>query len=86
MGDANGSPGASSHYPLIVALTALGGVIIATLVAIFADEGNDPAARVARTSMGFLVAIVWIMAIADEVVQVLQARTFEQNLLSINPY
>jgi solute carrier family 24 (sodium/potassium/calcium exchanger), member 6 len=48
------------------------GVVIAILVIIFANEGNDPAARVARTSMGFFVAIVWIMAIADEVVQVLQ--------------
>ena len=29
----------------------------------------------ARSSMGFFVAIVWIMAIADEVVQVLQVSS-----------
>lgn len=66
----------SAHYPLMLAFTAVGAVIIAILVAIFADKGNDPAARIARTSMGFLVAIVWIMAIADEVVQVLQTFGF----------
>jgi sodium/potassium/calcium exchanger 6 len=62
--------GWAAHLKLICALVA--GSIAAILVVAFADEGNDPAARVARTSMGFLVAIVWIMAIADEVVQVLQ--------------
>ncbi len=56
--------------------SGVGGAIVAVLVILFADEGNDPAARVARTSMGFFVAVVWIMAIADEVVQVLQASLF----------
>ena len=45
---------------------------IAVLVVIFSDKGNDPAGRSARTFMGFAIAIVWIMAIADEVVAVLQ--------------
>jgi sodium/potassium/calcium exchanger 6 len=53
-------------------ITAIAGSLTGVLVALFADEGNDPAARVARSAMGFLVGIVWIMAIADEVVQVLQ--------------
>lgn len=66
--------GASPNFTLFTAVTAILGSVVAVLVAIFADKGNDPAARVARASMGFLVAIVWIMAIADEVVQVLQVR------------
>lgn len=41
---------------------------------VFADKGAHPTAQMARCSMGFLVAIVWIMAIADEVVNVLQVR------------
>lgn len=51
---------------------AVAGLAVALLVLIFADKGMHPTARMARCSMGFLVAIVWIMAIADEVVQVLQ--------------
>jgi sodium/potassium/calcium exchanger 6 len=51
---------------------AIAGVTVAIIVAVFADKGAHPTARMARCSMGFLVAIVWIMAIADEVVQVLQ--------------
>jgi sodium/potassium/calcium exchanger 6 len=42
------------------------------LVAIFADYGNDKGGKMIRAFMGFGVAIVWIMAIADEVVDVLQ--------------
>jgi sodium/potassium/calcium exchanger 6 len=41
----------------------------------FADKGEHPASKMARCSMGFFVAIVWIMAIADEVVNVLQVCT-----------
>ncbi|KAG8822877.1 hypothetical protein FRC18_010876 [Serendipita sp. 400] len=68
--------GSSPNYVWYMLMGLVGGVITAVLVALFADEGNDAAARVARTSMGFLVAIVWIMAIADEVVQVLQTFGF----------
>lgn len=35
----------------------------------------------ARCFMGFFVAVIWIMAIADEVVQVLQVRRFLRSLL-----
>ena len=41
---------------------------------IFADTGLDAAGRMTRCSMGFFVSIVWIMAIADEVVNVLQVN------------
>ena len=44
------------------------------LVAVFAQKGTHPTARLARCTMGFVVAIVWIMAIADEVVEVLQVN------------
>ncbi|KDQ57198.1 hypothetical protein JAAARDRAFT_35805 [Jaapia argillacea MUCL 33604] len=47
------------------------GLAAGALVAVFANKGEHPTARVVRCSMGFFVAIVWIMAIADEVVNVL---------------
>lgn len=49
------------------------GLVAGALVLSFSDNGDHPAARLARCSMGFLLAMVWIMAIADEVVKVLQA-------------
>jgi sodium/potassium/calcium exchanger 6 len=52
--------------------TAVCGFAVAALVLVFADERSHPTARMARCSMGFLVAIAWIMAIADEAVNVLQ--------------
>ncbi|KAF9524833.1 Sodium/calcium exchanger protein-domain-containing protein [Crepidotus variabilis] len=48
------------------------GFALAVLVLLFSDKGESVAARMTRCSMGFLVAVVWIMAIADEVVNVLQ--------------
>jgi sodium/potassium/calcium exchanger 6 len=53
-------------------VTLFSGFVLGVLVAVFADKGNHPSARIARCSMGFFVSIVWIMAIADEVVNVLQ--------------
>jgi sodium/potassium/calcium exchanger 6 len=51
---------------------AIAGVTAGALVAIFGDKGTHPATRSACSSLGFLVAIVWIVAIADEVVHVLR--------------
>ncbi|KAF9450353.1 hypothetical protein P691DRAFT_810544 [Macrolepiota fuliginosa MF-IS2] len=56
----------------IMIATVATGFVVGTLVTIFADKGAHPTAKMARCSMGFIVAIVWIMAIADEVVNVLQ--------------
>ncbi|TDL25481.1 hypothetical protein BD410DRAFT_784471 [Rickenella mellea] len=56
--------------------TGLIGLAAATLVAIFAERGDTPWARMARCFMGFFVAVVWIMAIADEVVNVLKTFGF----------
>lgn len=55
---------------------AVAGVAVATLIVVFADRGENGAFTMARCFMGFFVAIVWIMAIADEVVQVLQVGQF----------
>ncbi|KAF8992834.1 Sodium/calcium exchanger protein-domain-containing protein [Cyathus striatus] len=66
-----------SLYELWVILAILvSGIAVGTLVAIFAQKGDHPTAQMVRCSMGFFVAIVWIMAIADEVVNVLQTFGF----------
>ena len=64
--------GHARHFRLILGLTSLGSIAIAALVAIFADRGNDRGGRLVCSFAGFGVAIVWIMAIADEVVNILQ--------------
>lgn len=56
--------------------TLIGGLIVGALVIMYAEKGNSPAALLSRCLMGFLVAIVWIMAIADQVVNVLQVCRF----------
>ncbi len=66
--------GDMKQFPIYATVIGIAGAVTAMLVLILADDGSDPAGRVARCSMGFFVAIVWIMAIADEVVQVLQVR------------
>ncbi|CAE6416202.1 unnamed protein product [Rhizoctonia solani] len=61
------------HVAWYILAASLCGVSVSTLTAVFANDGKNPAARLARCFIGFGVAMVWIMAIADEVVQVLQA-------------
>ena len=65
-------PGVERHAMWYLIATAAAGITTAILVLIFSDRGNDPAGRLARCFMGFIVAIVWIMTIADEVVSVLK--------------
>ena len=55
--------------------TLVVGLVLGTLVIIFADTGLSAAGRMIRCSIGFLVAVVWIMAITDEVVNVLQVSS-----------
>ncbi|KAJ3926414.1 MAG: Sodium/calcium exchanger protein-domain-containing protein [Lentinula lateritia] len=55
---------------------AIAGIGLAASVIVFVDRGDNMAFKMARCFMGFFVAIVWIMAIADEVVQVLQTFGF----------
>ncbi|KAH8994874.1 Sodium/calcium exchanger protein-domain-containing protein [Lactarius akahatsu] len=52
------------------------GVLFRIPVFLFAIKGDNQVWLLARCSMGFLVAMVWIMAIADEVVNVLQTFGF----------
>ncbi|KAJ3503447.1 hypothetical protein NLJ89_g8430 [Agrocybe chaxingu] len=64
--------GSSPRLLWLLLGTGLTGLAAGILILFFSDKGSSPAARMARCSMGFCVAIVWIMAIADEVVNVLQ--------------
>lgn len=57
---------------LILGFVAIAGAVASGLVLVFAERGEEPSAQMARCFMGFIVAIVWIMAIADEVVNVLK--------------
>lgn len=52
--------------------TVIAGTVVAILVLIFSTHGEHSTMRSLRCSMGFFVAIIWIMAIADEVVGVLR--------------
>lgn len=62
------------HEMLLLMAAALAGAVAAVLVLVFADNGNNPSGQLARCFMGFFVAVIWIMAIADEVVNVLKVR------------
>ncbi|KAG1887304.1 Sodium/calcium exchanger protein-domain-containing protein [Suillus subluteus] len=66
----------ADHLMFLALGTAVCGLAVAALVLVFADGRSHPTARMARCSMGFLVAIAWIMAIADEAVNVLQTFGF----------
>ena len=62
-----------SHRGWLLLASVIAGLTIGIMVTVFGDKGDNPTFRMVRCSMGFLVAVVWIMAIADEVVDVLQA-------------
>jgi len=64
------------HEMWLLVATVIAGIAAAILVLIFSTHGEHPTMRILRCSMGFFVAIVWIMAIADEVVGVLKAFGF----------
>ncbi|KAG2017912.1 hypothetical protein CC2G_007373 [Coprinopsis cinerea AmutBmut pab1-1] len=59
------------HLGLLLA-AVLAGFALAILVIAIGGDGSHASGKMLRCSMGFLVSIVWIMAIADEVVNVLQ--------------
>ncbi|CAE6535755.1 unnamed protein product [Rhizoctonia solani] len=60
------------HVAWYTLAASLCGVSVSALTMVFANDGKNPAAQLARCFIGFGVAMIWIMAIADEVVQVLQ--------------
>lgn len=57
---------------MIIETTLAASLLAGVLVIVFANRGNDQAGKLIRCFLGFFVAVVWIMAIADEVVNVLQ--------------
>jgi sodium/potassium/calcium exchanger 6 len=61
-----------AYERLLLLGIGLAGLAAGISVALFADKGDHRGWLQARCSMGFLVAVVWIMAIADEVVNILQ--------------
>lgn len=73
----------AQHEPWILLAAGVAGTAIGILVAVFSQKGEHPTARLARCTMGFIVAIVWIMAIADEVVAVLQVMQRASTLRSV---
>ncbi|KAH9928311.1 Sodium/calcium exchanger protein-domain-containing protein [Fomitopsis serialis] len=66
----------TKHEPWLLLATGVAGFTIGILVLVFSDKGSHPTALLARCIMGFMVAVVWIMAIADEVVEVLTTFGF----------
>ena len=66
----------------ILLATGVAGLAGALLTLLFSDKGNNTTGIGARCAMGFIVAVVWIMAIADEVVNVLKVRV----VVSISSY
>ena len=56
------------------------------LVALFAGKGDKRGWVLVRCTMGFLVAVVWIMAIADEVVDILQVSKANMSIWCLNEH
>ncbi|KAJ7773220.1 Sodium/calcium exchanger protein-domain-containing protein [Mycena metata] len=68
--------GGNKHQTWALLSAGIVGFAASVLVALFVENGEHPSFRMTRCSMGFIVAVVWIMAIADEVVKVLQTFGF----------
>ncbi|KZT00823.1 uncharacterized protein LAESUDRAFT_687551 [Laetiporus sulphureus 93-53] len=66
----------TKHEPWLLLATGVAGFAVGIIVAVFSDRGTHAGAQLTRCTMGFMVAVVWIMAIADEVVEVLQTFGF----------
>lgn len=60
------------NEPWLLLAAGIAGATVGVLVVVFSGKGESSGTRLARCTMGFIVAVVWIMAIADEVVEVLQ--------------
>jgi sodium/potassium/calcium exchanger 6 len=54
----------------------LAGVVAAGFTLVYADDGSSKPWRLVRCFAGFVCSMVWIAAIADEVVTVLQVSSF----------
>ncbi|KAF8340649.1 Sodium/calcium exchanger protein-domain-containing protein [Cantharellus anzutake] len=70
--------GGKSYGVWIELATLVVGISAAVLVLCSVGEGRDPGLRLALCLLGFMVSVVWIMAIADEVVQLLEVSFDDQ--------
>ncbi|EIN04803.1 hypothetical protein PUNSTDRAFT_146140 [Punctularia strigosozonata HHB-11173 SS5] len=66
----------ATHEGYLLFAVGAAGLALAAVVAVLAGKNEHPTVRMVRCAMGFMVAVVWIMAIADEVVSVLQTFGF----------
>ena len=64
----------------------LAGSAAGILVTLFAGKGDNRGWLLVRCSMGFLIAVVWIMAIADEVVNILQVSKANMSIWGLNEH
>ncbi len=64
----------------------LAGLAAGIFVALFAGEGENRGWLLVRCTMGFLVAVVWLMAIADEVVNILQVSKANRIMWGLNEH
>ena len=64
----------------------LAGSAAGILVALFAGKGDNRGWLLVRCTMGFFVAVVWIMAIADEVVNILQVSKVNMSIWGLNEH
>lgn len=68
--------GEMEHMWYILLTCLVAGSIAAAVVMLKATDGSEQAWRMVRCFGGFICSMVWIAAIADEVVSVLQVRQF----------
>ncbi|KZP00560.1 hypothetical protein CALVIDRAFT_595346 [Calocera viscosa TUFC12733] len=64
--------GTNQYFLWMVLVCGLVGLTLSGIVLRYGGTGKHPAFKLLRCFLGFGVAMVWIMAIADEVVRVLQ--------------
>ena len=64
----------------------LAGLTAGILVALFSGKGDNRGWLLVRCTMGFFVAVVWIMAIADEVVSILQVSKRNMSIWDLNEH
>ncbi len=60
------------YFPWILLAAGVAGIVGAVTVMYTATDGSTPTWRIVRCFAGFVCSMVWIAAIADEVVGVLQ--------------
>ena len=64
--------GETEYFGWVLLAAGLAGILSGLAVFCFATDGSSPTWRMARCFAGFLCSMVWIAAIADQVVDVLQ--------------